>query len=287
MQRIARWQVLVWIWLSLSAPAVAGPDLLLLTKYRPGMDIAGWYMSEKLDGVRAYWNGRDLLSREGNRFAAPDWFTAGFPPFELDGELWIDRNLFSEVQSVTSRNRPHEGWRKVTYNIFEVPNAPGGLAERLQRLSQFLEDRPHTPIRIIPQVPCRDRAHLEQTLSEIDAMGGEGVVLRNPDTSYETGRSPNALKVKTFDDMEAVVIGYKPGKGKYTGLVGALEVRLDNGKIFYLGSGLSDTDRKQPPAIGDIVVFRHHGFTVNGIPRFASYWRVKNTSVTPQPADSP
>jgi len=272
---------LILVWLFLAAPALAGPDLLLLSKYRPGLDIAGWLMSEKLDGVRAHWTGRELLSRSGNRFAAPDWFTARFPPFALDGELWIGRGQFSDVQSVTSRFEPHAGWRQVTYNIFEVPEAPGGLTDRLGRLERYLAANPGTSIRIIPQTPCRDQVHLRETLAGIEALGGEGLVLRNPDTPYETGRSANALKVKSYDDMEGMVVGYRPGKGKYAGVVGALEVQLENGARFFVGSGLDDADRRQPPPLGSIIVFRHQGFTVNDIPRFATYWRTKDAAPPP------
>lgn len=270
--------VVLCFWWVPVAGSGATPDLLLLSRYRPGMEIAGWLMSEKLDGVRAWWNGRELVSRQGRRFAAPEWFTEGFPPFELDGELWIGRGRFSEVQSVTSMRVPHDGWRRVTYNVFEAPNAPGGLIDRLQRVERYLADHPGTPIRIISQQVCRDETHLKQRLDEVEASGGEGLVLRNPLAPYETGRSTNALKVKTFDDMEAVVIGYKPGKGKFTGMVGALKVRLENGTSFYIGSGLSDADRAQPPPVGSLIVFRHQGFTVNGIPRFATYWRLRDAN---------
>jgi len=268
-------KTLGWVWLVVSATCAAAPDLLLLEKYRPGMDIAGWYMSEKLDGVRAYWNGEELLSRQGNAFAAPHWFLADFPPFELDGELWLGRNRFAEVQSVTSHAKPGDRWHEITYNVFEVPHAPGGLAERLGRLQRHLSVHTDTSIRIIPQTPCRDDRQLQTRLAEVTAAGGEGLVLRNPAAPYEAGRSPRALKVKTFDDMEGVVTGYTPGKGKYVGMVGALEVRIDGGKRFRIGSGLSDDDRKHPPPIGAVITFRHQGFTTNGIPRFASFWRVR------------
>jgi DNA ligase-1 len=266
--------------LTLSAEA-SPPDLLLLTRYQPSMDITGWYVSEKLDGVRAYWDGRQLLSRQGNSFAAPEWFTAKLPPFELDGELWVARRRFEEVASITSRKQPHPGWRRLTYNIFEIPHAPGGLDARLDRLRRYLGAHPVPHLRIIPQTVCRDADQLQARLNSVVAAGGEGLVLRNPSTPYETGRSRNALKVKRFDDMEGRVIGYRPGQGKYTGMTGALRVEIEDGTRFYIGTGLSDADRAHPPEIGSLVTFRYRGFTHNGIPRFASFMRVRAKSDRP------
>jgi len=272
-----RWLIVAWLWVLLGPlPAhAAAPDLLLLTKYRPGMEISGWMMSEKLDGIRAYWDGRRLLSRQGRPFAVPDWFTEGFPPFELDGELWIARGRFAETLAITSRDRPHPGWRRISYNIFEVPHAPGGLEARLGRLRAYLARHPLAQLQIIPQAVCRNAGQLMARLAEVEAAGGEGLVLRNPDSPYETGRSPNALKVKRFDDMEGRVVGYRPGKGKYQGMVGALWVEIAGHKRFYIGSGLSDEERASPPAIGSIITFRYQGFTRKGIPRFASYLRLR------------
>jgi DNA ligase-1 len=258
--------------------AAAEPELLLLNKYHSGQDVTGWYISEKLDGVRAWWNGHELQSRKGNRFAAPAWFTQGFPPFELDGELWIGRGRFEEVASITSRAEPHAGWKQLSYQIFEVPNAPGGLDARLQRLRDYLVKQPVDRIHIIPQTRCTGTAQLQARLAEVEAAGGEGLVLRNPTAPYETGRSDNALKVKSYDDMEAEVIGYRPGQGKYTGQVGALQVRIDGNREFYIGSGLSDLLRKEPPPMGSLITFKYYGLTEQGIPRFASFLRVREAS---------
>ena len=271
------WMCFTWLWaLIFTLTAHAGaPDLLLLTKYQPGMDVSDWYMSEKLDGVRAYWNGRQLLSRKGNLLAAPAWFIENLPPFELDGELWIARGLFEETQSITSRDQGHPGWYRITYNIFEVPNAPGGLDDRLGRLRNYLKSHSVGHLRIIPQTVVRETDHVMQQLKVVVDAGAEGLVLRNPDTPYESGRSPNALKVKRFDDMEGRVIGYRPGKGKYQGMTGSLWVEIDGSKRFYIGSGLTDQERATPPVIGSVVTFKHYGFTNNGVPRFASYLRVR------------
>ncbi len=254
------------------------PDLLLLTKDPGDVDVSGWYVSEKLDGVRAYWNGSELLSRRGNAFATPLWFTRGLPPFELDGELWTARGEFEAIVSIVSRDRPHPDWKRITYNIFEVPNAPGDFDARLERLRGWLAEHPAGPIRIILQVPCRNRKHLRAMLAEVETKGGEGLVVRNPRTPYQTGRNAAALKVKSFDDMEGRVVGYRAGTGKFAGKTGALQVEIAGGIRFYVGSGLKDRERERPPPLGSIITFKHQGFTGNGIPRFASFLRVREVA---------
>ncbi len=135
----------------------ATPDLILLTPYQADMNTNSWLMSEKLDGVRAYWDGRQLYSRKGNKLAAPDWFTDKLPPFELDGELWIKQGQFERIVSIVSRNEPHAGWQGISYHIFEVPNAQGGLAARLNKLRQYLNAQPLKHLRIIPQIICNNK----------------------------------------------------------------------------------------------------------------------------------
>lgn len=271
--RIAAGSLLLWIWLLLAPNPARAVDLLLLDRYTPDTDITDWLMSEKLDGVRAYWSGSELISRQGNRLAAPDWFTAGLPPFELDGELWSRRGDFARILSIVSRDQPHEGWRELSYQVFEVPNAPGGLMARLERLRGYLANHPLAHLHIIEQTPVRSPEHLRQRLQAVEAHGGEGLVVRDPKAPYTTGRSDRALKVVSFETMEGRVVGYRPGKGKYVGMTGALEVELADGRRLFLGSGLSDAQRLDPPALGALVTFKYRGRTRNGLPRFASFLR--------------
>ncbi len=253
--------------------AVAGEDLLLLKRWHAGDDVRGWLMSEKLDGVRAYWDGHALISRGGHRFAAPDWFVKDFPPFAIDGELWSKRGDFEQIVSIVRRQQPHTGWRQLTFNIFEVPHQPGGLLQRLAHLQDYLAQRPNRYIRIIPQQRCKGEAHLKHFLQSVLAAGGEGVVVRRADTPYVTGRSADALKVKNFDDAECMVTGYLPGKGKFTGMTGALRCRMDDGAIVSIGSGLSQAQRQQPPAIGSRITFKFYGRTRHGKPRHPVFLR--------------
>lgn len=252
------------------------PDLLLLKTYDDGLHVNGWLMSEKLDGVRAYWDGTKLISRGGKEFKAPAWFTKNFPPFEIDGELWSKRGDFDNISGIVRKKIPHEGWKKITYNIFEVPNQKGGLKQRLDVLKNYLDTHPNQYISIIKQLTCKDKNHLKTFLKEIEEKGGEGVVIRNPEALYINKRTSQALKVKSFDDTECEIIGYKNGKGKYENLVGSYICKMNNEQIINIGSGLSDKQRKNPLKQGTIITFKYQGLTKNGKPRFPVFLRVRN-----------
>lgn len=263
-------------WLLVATPANAAPELLLLsTPDDPGQCPTGWLISEKLDGVRAYWDGERLLSKHGNPFAAPAWFTDALPPFELDGELWSGRGQFERIASIVTRDDPHQGWRQIGYYIFEVPHAPGGLMQRLDRLKTWLHTHPVAHLHIIEQQPCQSRAQLIRRWNAVEAAGGEGLVLRNPDTPYTTGRHASARKLKRFRDMEARVVGHIAGKGRLAGKLGALQVELADGRRFRIGTGFSDAERAAPPPIGATVTFKYQGFTASGLPRFPVFLRIR------------
>ena len=244
-------------------------------RYRGSEEIANWFMSEKLDGIRGYWNGKRLLTRKGKALHPPQWFLHNFPSFALDGELWSEGNRFEFIQSTVLDKTPTDDWQKVTYNIFEVPNAIGDFPARLQKAKKWFKANPNSYIRIIPQVICRDAEHLSQFLKEIKSKGGEGVIIKNPDMEYHTGRSPYILKVKISDDMEGTVISINPGKGKLVNMMGSLTVQLENGVVFKLGTGFSNALRRAPPDIGALVTFKYFGFTKNGKPKFASFIRIR------------
>lgn len=232
-------------------------------------------MSEKLDGIRAYWNGKKLLSRSGREFNVPKWFTKSFPPFEIDGELWTKRGDFEHISSITSKKTPHNGWREITYNIFEVPNQKGGLKQRLKVLKEFLQANPSRYIKIIKQTTCKDKKHLKKFLKEIEGKGGEGVVLREPNAPYIAKRTSKALKLKSFQDDECQVIGYKKGKGKYKESFGSILCKY-RGDVVAIGSGFSQKDRQNPPKIGDTITFKYQGLTKNKKPRFPVFLRIRD-----------
>ena len=246
------------------------PKLLLLKTYKD-QNITAWVMSEKLDGIRAYWNGKHLISRGGKIIHAPQWFTQNYPPFEVDGELWTKRGDFENISSIVRDKNPSEHWREIKHYIFEVPNAKGGLFDRLGKAKDYVGKT----IRIIKQIPIKDRAHLQLFLEEIEQKGGEGLVVRDPNAPYINKRTSKALKIKTFQDAECKVLGYTKGKGKYKDAIGAIRCQLDNGTRFKIGTGLSDALRNDPPQIGEMVTFKYQKFTKYGKPRFPVFLRVR------------
>lgn len=253
------------------------PPCLLAHKWE-GEDPTGWYMSEKYDGIRVWWTGEKLLSRLGNEFFAPQWFINLLPKNEvLDGELWAGRQEFQKTASIVKKFVPDsDEWQNITFLIFDAPEHKGSFKTRIK----YLQEKYPTfrtngaegvgQIVTVEQIECRSREHLEKQLSTVLTFQGEGLMLREPNSQYESGRSRTLLKVKTFKDDEAVVVGYTDGKGKHKGRIGALVVSW-NGKEFELGTGLSDEERKNPPKIGSKVTFKYTETTNGGIPKFASY----------------
>ena len=250
------------------------PELFLLKNYKDDINVTNWYMSEKLDGVRAYWNGKKLVSRSGKVFNVPKFFIKDFPPFELDGELWSKREDFSSIVSIVNKKKPHHEWKDLTYNIFEVPNEDGNLLKRLDKIKIYLEENPNKYIKIIEQKKVKSNQHLKEFQKSIEAKGGEGLVVRNSSLAYYTGRDKNSLKVKSFIDDECTIVGYSKGKGKYDGQIGSLSCRMKNNQVIKIGSGLSDNQRQFPPKIDDIITFKYYGLTAKGNPRFPIFMRV-------------
>lgn len=274
LKRVAGRLVLPFLWLA-SAAIAAQPSLQHAGTYTGGEAVAGWLMSEKLDGIRGYWNGRTLMSRQGRIIHAPRWFTEPFPPFALDGELWRKRDDFGFVQNTVLDEAPSADWKQITYNIFEAPEAAGDFPARLETVRRWFAFHPAPHVRIIEQITCEGQDHLQAFLKNIESLGGEGVIVKDAAPEFQAGRSPYVLKVKNFSDTEGVVIAHNPGKGKFHGLMGSLALRLEDGIVFNLGSGFSLAERRHPPPVGAVVTFKYQGFTSNGIPRFASFLRVR------------
>lgn len=262
--------------LFLSGPGRAEPpQLMLATVWEKGDDPAGWWLSEKYDGVRGYWNGTQMLTRRGNPIAIPDSFRTQLPSFPLDGELWAGRGKFSTTLSIVRDQTPGPAWSTIRYLVFDAPAQSGPFEARLKAVSQWLSHHPSSQIQLIEQIRGTSQSELEVLMDQIEARGGEGVMLRAVKSPYQHGRSEHLRKYKRFDDGLATVVGYNPGKGKYTGMIGSLKVELDDGNRFSVGSGLSDAERKTPPALGATIRFKHHGWTHLGKPRFPVFWRVR------------
>jgi DNA ligase-1 len=251
-----------------------GPPCLLAHKFEDfeDLDPTGWLYSEKLDGVRAWWTGKEFLSRQGNKFHAPDWFTAGLPDHLLDGELWLGRSLFQKTISVVKRLDGGDMWKQVKYVVFDAPHLTDkGFEDRLAALEQICLSTVNKFLKFHPHHAVQSRKHLLDELKTVASLGGEGLMIRKPGAVYEAGRSATILKVKPWDDAEAVVVGYEPGKGRHKGVVGGLLVRMPNGKEFNLGTGLTDEERRNPPKVGATVTYRFAGLTDDGIPKCTGF----------------
>lgn len=248
----------------------ANPNVMLLQNY-DNQNIEGWVMSEKLDGVRGYWDGKALLTRQGLSLSPPSYFTKNFPPFAIDGELFTERNQFEEISSIT-KSFKDERWEKIKLYVFDVPDAEGNLFERLNVLKNYLKAHPTPYIEIIEQIPIRNKIHLYEFLAEVENKQGEGVVLRNPNAPYERKRSSQILKLKTTYDEECTVIAHHKGKGQFENVMGSLTCKNDRGE-FKIGSGFNLNERENPPPIGAIITYKYRGLTNSGKPRFATYWR--------------
>ncbi|KAG6890709.1 hypothetical protein C0995_005082 [Termitomyces sp. Mi166 len=287
------------------------PELLLASKWdvETGPDPTGWWILEKLDGVRTYYDGRDMISRLGNPFTPPKWFLEKLPKdVTLDGELFGGRGEFqSTVSIVKTVNSPH--WKNITFQIFDIPSK-GHLSfeERIDILKKlFGPDGNYASglVKVVEHEKAKSRQHVLDKLKEIESLGGEGLMLRKPASEYEGRRSGSLLKIKvsilvsrlslstdhfkrqTFYDAEAVVTGHVPGKGRHQGFTGALKCRMRSGKTFSVGTGLSDKQRKNPPKIGAIIIYRFQELTKDGIPRFPSYVGEAIDKDEPKDAETP
>ena len=255
----------------------AAPALMLAEVYRPGMSLAGYWVSEKFDGLRGYWDGQKLWTRGGEPVVAPIWFTASLPKQPLDGELWAGRGRFNHALSTVRSQTPNDAaWQEIRFMVFDLPAQGGDFTARLAVLRKLLPITDAPWVVPVPQERATTHAELQALLAKTVKMGGEGLMLHRGGSLYRAERNTDLLKVKTHDDAEARVVGHMPGKGRHSGRLGALLVETPEGKRFKLGSGLTDAERENPPAIGSWVTYRFNGTNAGGLPRFARFMRVRS-----------
>lgn len=249
------------------------PGLMLAKRWEAGTDVRGWWASEKFDGIRAFWSGTELLTRQGNSIAVPEWFTDALPEWPLDGELWVGRRQFAKTLSIVRDAMPSAEWTQVRFLVFDAPQAAGGFEQRQAFLKQW---NPPPHVRIVTHEQVANEADVQARLARVEQNNGEGLVLRRPGSRYSSGRSSDWLKVKSYDEDEALVVSHLPGKGKHSGRLGALRVRLADGREFKIGTGFSNAEREAPPPVGSTITFRHSGFTKTGLPRFAVFLHLRD-----------
>ena len=163
------------------------PPVLLAHAWENDVELTGWWMSEKLDGVRAYWDGKRFLSRQGNEFLAPAWFTERLPDFPLDGELFGGRQKFQRTVSVVRRQDRSEDWKELAFVIFDAPGLEAPFEERLERVRAYVEEVRPPHAQWHPHERCRGTEHLREELARVEGLGGEGLMLRQPGSRYEAG----------------------------------------------------------------------------------------------------
>jgi DNA ligase 1 len=257
--------------------ATPAPALMLAGFWSARHDPAAYLVSEKLDGVRAFWDGQTLRFRSGRPIAAPVWFTAALPAVALDGELWLGRGRFDELSGIVRRAQPVEAdWRQVKYMVFDLPGASAPFSECVQRLQTVLAQAQQPWLQAVPQQRVADAQALQALLNSTVRDGGEGLVLHRADALWSAGRSDVLFKLKPVPDDEARVVAYLPGKGRLSGKLGALLLELPSGQRFALGTGFTDAQRADPPPIGSLVTYRYRDHTPKGLPRFASFVRVRS-----------
>lgn len=265
------------------------PELMLASIYSSQShqaDLKHCWVSEKYDGVRVYWNGERFISRQGNTYPAPHWYIKDLPDYPLDGELWLGRGQFDRLSGIVRTQSPSDDdWQSVRFMVFDLPKHEGRFDQRLQALNS-LQTSKGLPawVEVVKQWKVKSEAVLLQQLDDFVAQGAEGLMLHNGRSFYAAKRNDDLIKLKPTMDSEGIVLSYVEGKGKYQGKMGAMWVKgsiLNKqgnmiNKTFKIGSGFSDFDRDNPPAIGSEITFKYSGLTSTGLPRFVRYWRLKN-----------
>lgn len=255
--------------------------VLLAKSWKPKMDVTGYWMSEKLDGVRAIWDGENFTSRAGNVFECPDWFKGKMPKgsstgfSHLDGELFLERGKFQELVSIVRQSTPDNRWEHVTFRVFDLPKYPGLFEERHEALTKLCA-KWQGPLIAVEQMEVTSNEMMLESLDYIDENGGEGLMLRKPGSRYEAKRSATLLKVKKHITTEVTVTGVLGGKGRCAGMMGKLECVMDNGIEFKVGTGFTDEERRNPPLEGSRITVRYPEVTDSGKPRFPAFLTERN-----------
>ncbi len=256
----------------------SSPAILLANVLSENIDVTQYLVSEKYDGVRAIWDGKNLRFRSGRVVNAPTWFIAKLPPQSLDGELWLAREKFEQLSGIVRKTEPvDEEWRRLKYMIFELPDGAGTFTDRAARIHEIVAAAKFPQLVAVAQTPIASRAALQQRFDKIVADGAEGLMLHLANAPYSTGRSDVLLKLKPLLDTEAKVVEHVPGKGRYQGMMGALRVEMPDGRRFNIGTGFTDKVRKNPPPVGTIITYTYPSLTKSGLPRFAAYLRIRET----------
>jgi DNA ligase-1 len=217
-----------------------------------------------------------LRFRSGRPIFAPAWFVSALPQVPLDGELWMGRRAFDTLSGVVRQVQPDdEAWRAVKYLVFDAPGHAAPFDERVRFVHSTVQAGQVPWLHAVAHEAMKDVRALHARLRDTVSQGGEGLMLHRADALWRSGRSEALFKFKPAPDEEGLVVGHQPGKGRLVGMTGALLVQMASGQRFALGSGLSDALRRDPPPVGTWVTYRYRDRTPSGLPRFASFLRVR------------
>jgi DNA ligase 1 len=251
---------------------------LMLAHNYTDQNVIGWHMSEKLDGIRAYWNGSKFFTRTGKNITPPKAFLECMPKgIVLDGELCVGRGKFSETSSIVRKTKDVEKYTeewltKITYHVFDSPSEYP-FERRMGYLYENVSNK-YKYIQIVKQTVVKKQSDIDKELRRIIKLGGEGLMLRESGSMYEGKRSKSLLKVKEFHDMEVRIVGYKEGMGKYKGKLGSYDCETKEGHKFNCGSGLTDDDRDNRLKIRTFITVKYFELSKDGIPRFPVFLRI-------------
>ena len=241
------------------------------------LDIKDYWVSEKLDGVRGRWTGSRLITRQGHLINAPITFTKNWPNVALDGEIWLGRNKFEQVSGIVRRKTPTiEDWQNIRFMVFDLPEHLGDFSERISAMHSIITKVNSPHLQMVEQNRIVNLSVLAARLDKVVNAKGEGLMLHHQAAFYQFGRSNKLLKLKKHYDSEATVLAHLPGKGKYKGKMGALLVQTKEGIRFKIGTGFNDQQRMTPPPIGCIITFKYFGKSQKGVPKFASFMRIRH-----------
>jgi DNA ligase-1 len=232
----------------------------------------GWYMSEKLDGMKGRWLDGKFVTRSGQHIDAPKWFLELLPDFDIEGELYFGRNSFHRTGSLRSSSNP-KSWEKVCFHVFDAVDYRLTWLERQAKLENI---RQNERIQVVAWIKIRSVEHLEQEYKNITEQLGEGVVIADPWGQYENGHVGQILKYKAVQDCEAVIIGYNTDdSGDRLASFSVNPINEHTGKVnkkitFSIGTGLKAPQRynfKKRYPIGTIVSYTYELMGKNGKPR--------------------
>jgi len=192
----------------LFALEITTPKLTFAKTFQPesreeDFQIKNHWISEKLDGVRGYWNGKHFISRQGNMIESPEWFTKVLPNVALDGELWMGRGTFEKLSGIVRRKIPSgSDWKNIKYMVFDLPGSDEVFDKRLQELRKIIDQINSDHVKLVDQFKVSSTKVLSAKLDEIVAKGGEGLMLHLGSSHYHSGRTGDLLKFKKFQDAK-------------------------------------------------------------------------------------